>query len=82
MHIAISVNISNQPLTLIDFQDVTRQMCAGFYPRTLSHVGRLPCIVKSVCDQRDDMTGADLDCLLRDQWVEAKETFEAVLRYI
>ena len=28
------------------YQDVTRQMCAGFYPRTLSHVGRLPCIVK------------------------------------
>ena len=54
-------------------------MCAGFYPRTLSHVGRIPCIVKSICDQRDLLTGAPLNCLLRDQWTEAKETFEAVL---
>ena len=52
------------------FQDVTRQMCAGFYPRTLSHVGRIPCIVKSICDQRDLFTGSPLDCLLRDQWDE------------
>ena len=52
------------------FQDVTRQMCAGFYPRTLSHVGRIPCIVKSICDQRDLFTGSPLDCLLRDQWAE------------
>ena len=60
-------------------KDVTREMCAGFYPRTLSHVGRIPCIVKSICDQRDLLTGAPLNCLLRDQWTEAKETFEAVL---
>ena len=60
-------------------KDVTREMCAGFYPRTLSHVGRVPCIVKSICDQRDLLTGSPLNCLLRDQWTEAKETFEAVL---
>merc|ERR1739848_663455 len=60
------------------YQDVTRQMCAGFYPRTLSHVGRLPCIVKSVCDQRDALTGSPMNCLLRDQWNEAKEIFEAL----
>ena len=63
----------------IKVKDVTREMCAGFYPRTLSHVGRIPCIVKSICDQRDLLTGAPLNCLLRDQWTEAKETFEVVL---
>ena len=68
-----------QTLTCLFDKDVTREMCAGFYPRTLSHVGRIPCIVKSICDQRDLLTGAPLNCLLRDQWTEAKETFEAVL---
>lgn len=59
---------------------MTRQMCAGLYPRTLRHIGRLPCVVKSICDQRDDLSGADLDCLLQDQWLEAKETFESIQR--
>ena len=73
------VNDKSEKNTYHFDKDVTREMCAGFYPRTLSHVGRIPCIVKSICDQRDLLTGAPLNCLLRDQWTEAKETFEAVL---
>jgi hypothetical protein len=33
-------------------------------------------------DYSDDLTGADLKCLLQDQWVEAKEAFESIISVV
>ena len=33
-------------------------------------------------DCSDDLTGADLKCLLQDQWVEAKEAFESIISVV